>query len=291
MTLMIPAVTADAQPHFPTPEAAVDALIEAAGAEDRDAVLGILGPQGAALRSGDPVADNLERKGFVAAAKEKTRIELDGDATAILNLGKDDWPFPIPLIKEASGWRFDTAAGIEELLDRRIGRNELYAIAVARELVEAQYDYATRDRDGDGEPEFAQKLLSTESRRDGLYWPTTEDENESPLGRLVAEAVATGYGPGESEGPHPYHGYYYRLLTSQGANAPGGAKNYLVDGQLTRGFALLANPAEYGNSGIMSFLVNQSGILYQKDLGEDTAAVAAAITEFNPDESWRPVAD
>ncbi len=291
LVLLATSAGATGQRHFPSPEAAVKALVEAADADDRDAVLALLGPQGEAVRSNDPVADSLERKGFVAAAREETQIVLDGDDYAFLSIGSDAWPFAIPLIKEPDGWRFDTEAGIETLLDRRIGRNELHTIAVTRTFVEAQYEYASRDRNGDGKHEFAQKLMSTPGEQDGLYWPVPDGGRESPMGRLVAEAVSEGYQPGRENGPTAYHGYYYRPLTGQGENAPGGAKSYIEDGDMTRGFALLAYPAEYGSSGIMSFLVNQSGILYQKDLGEETAAVAAAIAEYDPDRSWEPVTD
>jgi hypothetical protein len=291
LALLAGSATPAEQRFYPTAEAAVEALIEAAGSEDRDAVLAILGPDGEALRSADPVADGIERKGFVAAASEANRIYPDGDDYAFLSVGSDDWPFPVPLIRDPEGWRFDTEAGIEELLDRRIGRNELHTIAVAKEFVEAQHEYASQDRNRNGLQEYAQKLMSAEGARDGLYWPVGDDERESPMGRLVAEAVAAGYQPGQGKEPVPYHGYYYRPLTGQGSNAPGGAKSYVKNGHMTGGFALLAYPAEYGNSGIMSFLINQSGILFQKDLGEETAALAAAVTGYDPDRSWEPVAN
>jgi hypothetical protein len=291
LVLFAGSVDAARQAHFANPQAAADALIEAAGAEDRNAVLAILGPQAEELRSADPVADALERKAFVTAAREATRIDKDGDDYAILNIGNEDWPFPIPLVKEPEGWRFDTTEGIEELLDRRIGRNELNTTAVALAFVEAQYEYESQDRNGDGKREFAQKLMSADGERDGLYWPITDGETESPMGRLVAEAVAEGYQPGESDEPTPYHGYYYRVLTEQGENAPGGAKSYIVDGHMTGGFALLAYPAEYGASGVMSFLVSHSGILFEKDLGGDTAAIVPAMSAYDPDRSWRPVTD
>jgi hypothetical protein len=269
----------------------VKALVAAAGAENGEAIQAIFGPRGEELHSGDAIADAAERRLFLSAAREGTRILADGDDYAVLSIGDEDWPFPIPLIKGPDGWRFDTEEGIEELLDRRIGRNELNTIATTLEFVEAQYEYQARDRDGDGTRAFAQRMMSTDGKRDGLYWPAADGERESPMGRLVAEATAMGYRPGESKDPAPYNGYYYRPLTAQGANAPGGARSYVVDGRMTGGFALLAYPAEYGNSGIMSFLVNQSGILFQKDLGEDTAALAADITTYDPDRSWQPVAD
>ena len=182
-------------------------------------------------------------------------------------MGEGDWPFPIPLVHDAQGWYFDTAAGKEEIYNRRIGRNELSTIDTLRTYVDAQDEYNDEDRNGDGLKEYARHLMSTAGTHDGLYWPTAEGEPESPMGPLVADAVAEGYKPGEGGGGKPYHGYIFRALTSQGANAPGGVKDYLVDGHLTGGFALLAYPAEYGNSGIMSFQVNQSGIVYQSDLG------------------------
>ena len=291
LALLSGTVNATGQPCFPSPEEAAQALIEAAEADNSDAVLLLLGPQGDAIRSSDPVADALERKGFVEAARQATSIHPDGDDYATISVGEDDWPFPVPLIKEPDGWRFDTEGGIEELLDRRIGRNELHTIETARAFVTAQREYASQDRNGDGLPEFAQELMSTEGERNGLYWPTTGDEPESPMDQLVAEAIDEGYQPGRKEVPTPYHGYYYRALTAQGESAPEGAKSYIVDGRMTEGFALLAYPADYGSSGIMSFLVNQSGTLYQKDLGEQTGSLAAAITAHDPDQGWEPVTD
>jgi len=291
LALLSSTVSATEQPYFTSPEEATQALIEAAEADDSDAILLLLGPQGHAIRSSDPVADALERKGFAEAARQATSVHPDGDDYATIAVGEDDWPFPVPLVKDPDGWRFDTEAGIEELLDRRIGRNELHTIETARAFVAAQRAYASQDRNGDGLPEFAQALMSTEGERNGLYWPTTGDEPESPMDRLVAEAIDDGYQPGHKEEPTPYHGYYYRALTAQGESAPEGAKRYIVDGRMTEGFALLAYPADYGNSGIMSFLINQSGTLYQKDLGEDTGSLAAAVTAYDPDQSWEPITD
>jgi hypothetical protein len=224
-------------------------------------------------------------------ASQGTRIEEQEGGTAILNLGDDGWPFPIPLVKEEGGWRFDTETGKEELFNRRIGRNELRALAVLRGLVEAQFEYASEDRTGAGK-EYAQRLASSEGKRDGLYWRTAEGEPDSPIGPLVADAVKEGYGGSkEGEGPRPYHGYLFRLLTAQGPNAPGGAKSYLKDGRLTGGFAFLAYPGEYGNSGVMTFLVNQQGVVFQKDLGEESAKLAAEIQAYDPDASWDPTPD
>jgi hypothetical protein len=269
----------------------VQALIDAAAEEGSDALLNVLGPDLEELRSGDAVADANERAAFVEAALAAAGIEQqeDEDDRAVLVVGPDDWPFPVPLVRGAEGWYFDTAAGREELLDRRVGRNELTTIAVAHAYVDAQYEYREQHRAGDGVREFAQKFLSSEGSRDGLYWQTTPDEPDSPMGSLVAEAVAEGYRRDDSGEPRPYHGYFYRILAAQGSHAPRGAGSYLEDGRLTKGFGLLAWPAEYGSSGIMTFQINQSGMLFQKDLGEDTATAAAAIEVYDPDESWAPV--
>ncbi len=290
--VLVAGIAAAAGPaRYPTPDAAVQALIDAAASEKRGALLAVLGSGVEALRSGDPVADAADREEFVHAASESARIEQEDDDHAVLTIGPDDWPFPIPLVRDAKGWYFDVAAGKQELYNRRIGRNELDTIEVMRAFVDAQDEYAQADRNGDGMREYAQKLMSSQGAHDGLYWPTKEDEPDSPMGPLVAEAVAEGYKPGQNRQPKPYHGYYYRMLTAQGEHAPGGAKNYLNDGHMTKGFAALAYPAEYGNSGVMTFLVNQSGILFQKDLGDDTAKAAAAITAYDPDDTWDPVTD
>jgi hypothetical protein len=281
------------QPHFPTPDEAVQALIDAAASDEPGAVTKVMGDEVATLASPDPVADAADRANFVEAALESAKVEQEEgvDDRAILSIGPDDWPFPIPLVRDAEGWYWDVGAGREELLDRRIGRNELAIIDVMRDYADAQDEYAQEDRNGDGAREYAQQLMSSEGKRDGLYWPTTADEPESPMGPFVADAVAEGYKPGEDGGSKPYHGYLFRLLKAQGENAPGGAKSYLDGGRMTKGFALLAYPAEYGNSGVMTFEVNQSGILYQKDLGEDTAKVVEAIDAYDPDKSWEPVTD
>jgi len=278
--------------HFETPDAAAMALIEAAAAEGRDALEGVLGSDLDELVSGDPVADAADRQRFVELAQEAAQIEDETEDGAILVIGPEDWPFPIPLAKDEQGWYFDTQAGIEEVLDRRIGLNELHAVATARAFVDAQMEYAAADPDGDGVRAYAGRLWSSEGKKDGLYWPTQEGEPESPMGPLVAEAVEEGYqAREEGEGPRPYHGYYFRILTAQGPAAPGGAKRYFNDGRLTEGVALLAWPASYGNSGIMSFQVNQRGLVYEADLGEDTATAAAAIDAYNPDDAWEPVVD
>jgi len=279
------------QAHFPTPDAAVQALIDAAGAQGSEALYAVLGPDSSQLGSGDPAIDDADRQAFVEAAAEQTRIEQKREDFALLIIGNNDWPFPIPLVRDPSGWHFDTAAGEDELVNRRIGRNELYAIAVARAFVDAQYEYAAQGPGGEGVREFARKLRSSAGKHDGLYWPAGEGEPQSPLGPFVAGAVAEGYVAPGGDSSVPYYGYFFRPLQEQGPHAPGGAKSYLNDGRMTEGFALLAYPAEYGVSGVMSFIVNQQGIVFQKDLGEDTSELAAAIQSFDPDATWSPVRD
>jgi hypothetical protein len=206
----------------------------------------------------------------------------------VARLGTEDWPFPVPIVKDGTAWRFDAAAGRDEILNRRIGRNELHAIEVCHAVVDAQMEYATVDRTGAGARTYAQKVRSEPGRKDGLYWDDPTGKDESPLGPLVAEATAEGYGPAGSGGPRPYHGYVYRILTAQGAKAAGGARSYVKDGKMTGGFALVAYPAEYGVSGIMTFIVNQNGIVLQKNLGEKTTEIAQAMTAYDPDDSWDP---
>jgi Protein of unknown function (DUF2950) len=205
----------------------------------------------------------------------------------VLIMGREDWPFPIPLVRKDGTWRFDTAAGREEILYRRIGRNELDAIETCLAYVDAQQEYAERGVAGNGV--YAQRIVSRPGKKDGLYWPAQSGTDESPLGELAASAAAEGYRAGQQRAP--YHGYYYKVLTRQGPNAPGGALDYVVRGNMIGGFALVAYPAEYRNSGVMTFLVSHQGNVYEKDLGPDTARIAAGMTAFNPDNSWRRVAD
>ena len=278
--------------RFETPDAAALALIEAAAAEGSDLLLAVLGPDLAEMVSGDPVADAAARAWFVEHAQLSAQIEDETGDSALLVIGPDDWPFPIPLAKDDQGWFFDTAAGLEELLNRRIGLNEIYTLAALRAFVEAQREYAALDPLGQGTPVFADRILSSEGKRDGLYWPTQPGEPTSPLGPLVAEAVGAGYGASPAgEGPRPFHGYLYKILTAQGDQAPGGAMSYLKEGRLTQGVALLAWPARYGHSGIMTFQVNHKGMVYERDLGEDTGALAAAIEAYDPGEGWRAAVD
>lgn len=281
---------ADAQQHFTGPGAAVDALLGAVRAGEAAAFDAIFGPGNADLgSSGDPVADKTMRAKFLDAAEDHTGLEYDSPDRVLLSFGDDDWPFPIPLVKSDKGWAFDTAAGKDEIINRRIGRNELHAIAVVRGIVDAQEEYAATDPTGSGVRQYAQRILSSPGQRDGLFWKS--DTNDSPLGELVAVAVQEGYGRADTSKPAPYHGYYFRLLKEQGKHAPGGAKSYLKDGKLTGGFAVVAWPADYGNSGIKSFIVNQRDLVFEKDLGADTEKIAAALTAYDPDDSWDPVED
>ena len=278
------------QQTFSTPDAAVTALVAADKADDMKAMSSILGPDAdQLLSSGDPVADKNARDEFARRYDEMHRLAYDDQGRVILYIGAGNWPVPIPLTKKDSGWVFDTAAGKDELLFRRIGRNELFTIKVLEDLAVAQSEYASEAHDGGIEGEFAQKILSDDGKQNGLYWETAEGQPESPIGPLVAKATAAGYKKDTGGNPIPFHGYYYKVLTKQGSNAPGGARNYLLDGKMTRGFAFLAYPAEYRASGVVTFMINQDGVIVQKDLGPDTAKVASAISEYNPDKTWDEV--
>jgi len=284
LLLAVPA--ASAQQSFQSPEDAVAALAAAAKSGATSDILKVLGNKAADIvESGDVVADKATRERFAAAYDDKHSISMEGDKKAILILGKDDFPFPIPLRHSRSGWEFDAAEGRIEILYRRIGRNELEAIQTARAFVDAENEYADKDR-GAGPGVYAQRIVSSPGKKDGLYWPP--DGDESPLGELAAKASAEGYKVGSGE-PQPYHGYYYRILTRQGPNAPGGEMDYVVNGKMIGGFALVAYPDEYGNSGVMTFVVNHKGEVYQKDLGELTEAIAKRMKEFNPDQTWKKV--
>ena len=278
--------------RFATPDAAALALIEAAAAEGKEALLVVLGPDLAELVSGDPVADAADRRWFVENARLSAQIEDETPDSAWLVIGPEDWPFPIPLYQDEQGWYFDTAAGADEILNRRIGRNEIFTLATLRAMVEAQREYAATDPQGLGSPVYARFLLSSPGQRDGLYWPTQPGEPPSPMGPAVAEAAAMGYDirPTREEA-RPFHGYFYKLLAAQGDQAPGGARSYLEGDRLTGGFGLLAWPASYGESGIMTFQVNQRGLVYERDLGEDTAGQAAAIEAYDPGKGWQPAVD
>ena len=271
---------------FTTPEQAVDALLAAARAGNTEALLKVLGPGSTKLiRSGDAIADARSRGKFVAAYQEENRIEPAGDDRVVLAVGKDDWPFPFPIVRRDDGWAFDASAGAEEILARRLGANELDAIEVCHAYVDAQREYAEKDRNHDDYVEYAQKIVSSPGKRDGLYWPAAVGEEESPIGPLMAKARAEGYST-EKTGHQPYHGYYYRILKGQGAAAKGGAYDYVLNGHMIAGFALVAFPAQYGISGVMTFIVNHDDVVYQKDLGPRTPELARELTLFDPDSSW-----
>lgn len=284
------AATPAKQKSFATPEEAVKAAVAAARNNDDKELLAIYGPQANQLLfSGDPVADKQRRERFLAAYDEKVAIASEGESR-IVKVGNSEWPYPIPLVKKGEGWVFDTNKGREEILNRRIGQNELDAIQVSLAYVDAQREFATKDRNRDGLLEYAQKFRSDPGKKNGLYWEAKAGEAQSPLGLLVADARSQGYGSNKaSDKPVPYRGYYYRILTTQGKDAAGGAYSYIVKGKMIGGFALVAYPAEYGNSGLMTFIVNHDGKVFQKDLGKNTAAAATAMKEYNPDKTWMEV--
>jgi hypothetical protein len=266
----------------------VKALIDAVKANDTKELLAILGPEGKdIISSGDEVADKETRERVAQKYEQKNKLVWEGDKKVILDIGTDDWPMPIPVVKKGDTWGFDTKAGKEEILSRRIGRNELDVIQVCLAYVDAQREYALKDRDGDGIRKYAQRFGSEKGKKNGLYWEAKEGEEQSPLGPLAAEAVKEGYILKKAGGnPTPYHGYYYKIITAQGKNAPGGAYDYLVKGKMIGGFAMVAYPAAYGNSGVMTFMVNQDGVVYQKDLGKDTEKIASVMKKFDPDKTW-----
>jgi hypothetical protein len=279
-----------AQQTFKTPEEAATALVNAAKSGDSKSIVTVLGPDGEDIvSSGDEVADAATRAKFIAAYDAKHTIAMEGDSKAVMVVGPDDFPLPIPLVRKDGLWRFDTAAGREEILFRRIGENELDAIQSALAYVDAQDEYAEKDRTGAGVNTYAQRIISQPGKKDGLYWPTSQGEEVSPLGELIAEATKQGYRVGG--GRTPFHGYYFKILTKQGAAAAGGELEYIVNGKMIGGLALVAYPAEYRNSGVMTFIVNHAGTVFQKDLGPNTAQVAERMTAFNPDKTWRAVTD
>lgn len=289
MSLALPNATLAAQRTFASADDALNALVAAAGAGDRTELKAIFGPDAErVLTSGDAVADKEAREFFVARAAERKHLQFVGDDFAVVSVGNDDWPFPIPLVKTRDVWSFDTRAGEEEVKNRRVGRNELYTIHVMREYVSAQREYARLEKSTDGVAEYAQRLRSTPGKRDGLYWETQDADAESPLGPLLASASREGYRPGTSDTPQPFHGYLYKPLTAAGPHAPGGARSYIKDGRMVGGFALLAYPVRYGASGVMTFVVNDQGVVFEKDLGPRTADIAARITAYDPDDSWYP---
>jgi hypothetical protein len=277
------------QKTFQSPEAAVAALVKATRENNTEELMTLFGPGSRLLvTSGDEIEDRYRREQFVKAYGERNRLETGAGGKVTLYIGNDDWPFPIPVMKTDNVWRFDTRAGRDEILSREIGENELSAIQVCLAIVDAQRDYADQMRDRTGQPEYAQKLESTAGARDGLYWEAAQSEIPSPLGPLVARARAEGYG--QAIGMlAPFHGYLYKIIKAQGADAAGGAYEYVVNKKMIGGFALLAYPATYGSSGVNSFIVSHEGVAYKKDLGKSTSQSAASMTLFNPDKTWKKV--
>ena len=278
--------TGEAQMHFGTPETAVEALHTALKGTDENRLITLFGQQYAnKLLSKDKVIAREGREDLYKRMEEGVTLRKDTSDLVILVIGNNQWPFPIPLVRSGDDWQFHTAAGLEEILVRRIGRDELNAIWVCREYLAAQEEYASKIRDGSGVRKFAKRLVSAQGKQDGLYWdPATANGEESPFGPLVAEFLKAGRKPGE-----PYYGYYFRILTRQGSNAPGGRYSYIINGNMIAGYALVAFPAAYGESGVMTFLVSHNGTVYQKDLGPRTATIARDMAEFNPDRSWTEV--
>src|SRR5690348_6759280 len=275
------------QKSFATPQSAVDALIQAAASYDVPTLLAILGPDGKDLvSSADPVRDKNAAAAFAAKAKEKNVVTVDkkNRTQALLSVGNDDWPLPIPLVKKNAAWYFDSKAGHDEVLRRRIGANELDAIQVCRGYVEAQHQYATQAHDGINQ--YAQKIISSPGKQDGLYWKNEDGTSGGPIGEAVARAIQEGY---TSKGP--YHGYYFKILKGQGPAAPLGQIDYVIQGVMIGGFALVATPAEYRVTGVQTFIVNQGGTVFQKDLGPSSLQMAKDMELYNPDKSWRPTND
>jgi hypothetical protein len=280
----------DTAEMFATPNEAVSALIAAVNATNRDELHAIFGPAITNIQNPDRVQATNDLATFARALNTTNWLEHETNGQYILEVGVDAWPFPIPLVEKEGKWFFDTAAGEQELLNRRIGKNELSTLEVVRAYVDAQREYAGSDRNGDGVLQFAQHFLSSPGKKDGLYWPSDVDGEISPLGPLVAYAEGKGYnlkGQDSAGNYEPYNGYYFEILTKQGKHAPGGAYNYVINGNMIGGFALVAWPAEYGKTGIMTFIVNQQGLVYQKDLGEKTTKTASSMKRYDPDSTWQ----
>ena len=272
----------EGQKTFSSPEDASNALVTAAQNSDEKALLDILGPdEKRIISSGDEIEDAQSRANFVQKYQQMHRLVKEPDGTTTLYIGAENWPTPIPLVNKGDSWYFDTEAGKKEILYRRIGRNELSTIRVCQELVAAEKEFYSAQHN-----EYAQKFFSDEGQHNGLYWKAANGAPQSPIGPLVASAVAEGYVK-RDDVPTPYRGYYYHILTGQGTNAPGGAKSYIANGKMTEGFAFVAYPAEYRSSGVMTFIVNQDGVVYQKDLGKQTDVLAKAMKEYNPDSTWK----
>lgn len=277
------------QRHFQSPDEAVRGLQAAAEAKDQAALCEIFGPECRELLSGDQVQDEKNRQRFAASLAQGCVQVKDGEDKITLEIGTNNWPMPIPLVKVDGKWHFDTVLGKEEIIDRRIGKNEVHAISVCRAYVKAQRQYAELNPTAGGTTNYAQKFKSTAGQKDGLYWPVTGNEPASPFGPLVAEAQAEGYGNSPDAVPHPFHGYYFRILTKQGASAPDGKLNYVTEGVLSGGFALVAYPETWDKSGIMTFIINQDGKVYEKNLEAKTSEIAGGIREYNPETGWTQV--
>ena len=297
---------APAQSTFTSADEALQSLVSAAKAKDRTGLAKLFGPDYDQLLSGDDVEDAKDLEEFAVAAGESAQLQKVDDSKFTVIVGRDNWPTPIPLVQKDGKWFFDTPAGIDEIINRRVGENEFSAIATCRAYAVAQWEYYTEgDWDHDSVAEYAQKLISDSGAHNGLYWETAEEDNPSPLGKLIAAAQSEGYGPNSStadaegkggsdkDAPQldraPYHGYYFKILTRQGPHAPGGKYSYLINGNMIAGYALVAYPDKWSNSGVMTFIINQQGRVYQKNLGPNTAKLASAMTEYNPDLSWKLV--
>ena len=284
-----PVLAQDAARHFATPEEATKALVQAVQDSDKAAITAIVGPEFAELIEGQgSEANAVDRERFLEAAKRATVLRPDGDDRRVMEIGLAAWPMPAPLVRDAEGWRFDGIEGVEAVKDRIVGRNELEAIRVLNAYVDAQVDYAGEDRDGDAVLEYAQKLASTPGLHDGLYWPVAESDEPSPFGPFLA---AAGVHPESREPATPYYGYLFRIMNRQGKNAPGGEYDYVINGNMIAGFAMVAWPAEYGETGVMTFLVNQSGIVLERDMGPETDAIGPKMLTYNPDAGWLPAED
>jgi len=282
--------SAAAQQTFDSPQAGVDALVRAVETSDQTALHTLFGPDSdRLLSSGDTFEDSHNRALFDKAYEASHRIDIADNSRATLVVGKDEWPMPIPLVEEGGRWHFDTQKGAEEILARRIGRNEISTMKACLAIVDAQREYATRNLDADGVPVYTSHFVSESGKHDGLYWPTEANQPRSPLGALLAHAAAEGYTQTDKRTLEPYLGYYYRILTRQGNDAPGGPQDFDVKGKLIGGFALLAYPARYDDSGVMSFMVSDEGVIYEKNLGSDTQRIAMATAAFDPDKSWEKV--
>ena len=275
---------------YDSPKAAADALVQAVAANDVPALLAIFGPSGEKIvTSADKVKDENDREKFTALAREKTNVEVDAKNPhrAVLTIGAEDWPFPVAIVETNKKWQFATKEGLREVLYRRIGQDEIDAMEVCRGYVEAQVEYATEVHDGSGLRQYARRILSTPGTKDGLAWYDADGKTAGPIGEEVAKAIEEGY----SDRTHPYHGYFFKILMAQGPAAPHGELDYVIQGKMIGGFALVAWPAEHRVSGVKTFIINHDGVLYEKDLGPDTAKIAGEMTAYNPDKTWKKVPD